>query len=108
MQNSWLIYRLEHRDMSELDFRAWIARTYLKQAEPSKSLRRPKVLASNVLPVVRFDPMRHNVIPLGHQVWKCAEEGCKLRSSQSCVKCGVGLCIMCFMPYHEKYAAARI
>ena len=67
--------------MSELDFRARIARTYLKQAKPRKSLGRPKVLASNVLSDVRFDKMGHNVIPFKRQIWKCAKEGCKSRPS---------------------------
>ena len=101
VQNFWLIYRLEHRDMSELHFRAWIARTYLKQAEPRKSSGRTKVLAPNVLPNVRFDKMGHYVIPLGRQVEKCAKR-CKSRPSQGCLKCGVGLYIKCFMPNHEK------
>ena len=96
--NSWLIHRSERSDMSQLEFRVPIARTYLKQAEVRKSIGRFKVLSS----CVRFDIMGHYVVPLGRQVWKCAMEGCKSRPSPDCVKCAVGLCIKCFMPYHQK------
>ena len=102
VQNSWLVYRSEHvSDMSQLEFRAWVARTYLKQAEVRKSAGRSKVPSSKVLPDVRFDNMGHYVVPLGRQVWKCAMEDCKLRPSQGCVTYAVGLCIKCFMPYHQ-------
>ena len=102
VQNAWLIYHLKYCEMSELDFRAWIAKTDLKHAEPRKSLGRPKVLASNVLPDGRFDKMGHYIKSFGRQVWKCTKEVCKFRPSQGCVKGGVRFCIKCFLPYHEK------
>ena len=102
VQNAWLIYGLEHRDMSELDFRAWIARTYLKQAEPKTLSSRAKVLASNVLPDVRFDKWGIMSFLYDAKFGNVLKEGCTSRPPQGCVKRSVGLCIRCFRPYHEK------
>ena len=101
VQNSWLIYRLEHDDIDHLKFRSMTARALLKKAEPRKSTEIPKILASNVLLDIRFDKIGDNVVPLGPQMWKCAMDGCKSRPSQGCVKCSIGLCIKCFLPYHD-------
>ena len=101
-QNSWQLYRLEHDNIDYLEFRSMTVRALLKKAEPRKSTGRPKILTSNILSDIRFDKIGHYVVPLGCQMWKCAMDGCKSRPSQGCVKCGIGFCIKCFLPFNDQ------
>ncbi len=102
IQNTWLLHRFDDEKMSLLSCRRYIAQTYLQQAEPRRTSGRPRIFASKVIPDVRYDNIGYYVTSLGKQSWKCAVSACKSRPSEGCVKCGVSLCIICFIPFHTK------
>ncbi|XP_068208518.1 piggyBac transposable element-derived protein 3-like [Palaemon carinicauda] len=101
IQNCWLLHRVDESNLPLLSFKRYIARTYPQQAEPRVGIGRPRQ-SSRVIPDVRYDNIGHLVEPLGKQAWKCALSCCKSRPSQGCMKCGVPLCVKCFVKYHRR------
>ena len=83
---------MENNAIAQLDFRAWIAKAYLKSTKAKKSTGSQRVFTSKVLPKVRLDEQKHYVAPLGQQVCKCTTEG-RLCSPYH---------VKCFSPYYKK------
>ncbi|XP_068232196.1 piggyBac transposable element-derived protein 2-like [Palaemon carinicauda] len=101
ISNCWLLHRVDESNLPLLSFKRYIARTYPQQAEPRVGIGRPRQ-SSRVIPDVRYDYIGHLVEPLGKQAWKCALSSCKSRPSQGFMKCGVPLCVKCFVKYNRR------
>lgn len=100
INNSWILMRMSGKNISQLDFRREIVKTYLtKYGTAPKIGGRPPIPDKRVLPGVRYDGVNH----FPKQVEKkrrCAGEGCKTIGRVICSKCNIGLCLKCFETYH--------
>ena len=98
MVNAWLLHRRieEASAMPLLEFRRYVAVTYMKM-----SVRVSQVPRSRVLPDIRYDGL-HHYVSMGEKQRRCQMEGCGGRPRSFCTKCQVVLCVLCFLPYHQQ------
>lgn len=107
IQNAWCLYRKSGNQISQLDFRRTIVQVYLKKYSTApKGTGRTPLSTSNAQQIadeIRYDRMDHLIekIP-NNKRRRCAGNSCKSSTRTQCRKCGVGLCIDCFISYHTK------
>ena len=106
IHNAWQLSRIQAKDsktdsMDYLAFRRYVAQTYLKQ---NVSSEKPipcsrKSTDKRVLDSIRYDKKDHIVIKSKTRII-CAE--CKMKTSDKCEKCNVGLHSKCFKAFHTQ------
>lgn len=107
IQNSWFLFRKAGNNLTQLQFRREIVKTYLERARnPPKPGGRPRISNSSrsfckVSDDIRFDNTGHllTAIPDGKKQ-RCAGENCKSIMRTMCIKCNVGLCLNCNINFH--------
>lgn len=109
IQNAWQLNRKSGGKMTQLMFRREIATTYLRSfGTPPKGPGRPRTSLSSVTmnrisDNLRYDKIDHLVSHTsGKKRRRCAGEGCSSSVRTMCIKCDVGLCLDCFVPFHRK------
>lgn len=109
IQNSWILYnKVTKKRIPQLDFKREVACVYLRTygALPKAAGRSscsPASTDSRVSDSIRFDRIDH--LPRHIEEKKkrrCALRGCTSIVRTECVKCNVGLCIDCFIPFHSR------
>lgn len=108
LQNSWILYKkVNNSKISQLEFKREVAMVYLKRYQnPPKSAGRSsaptQAFDNRVSDSIRLDRIDHFVKQTdGNKKRRCAMKNCKSIIRTMCVKCNVGLCINCFIPYHK-------
>ncbi|XP_022191598.2 piggyBac transposable element-derived protein 3-like [Nilaparvata lugens] len=105
MHNSWVLARKSGCSISQLDFRREIVNCYLtKFGNPRAGIGRPSIskFGDNNCRVsndIRLDDSGHLARDCNRR--RCAGE-CKGTVRSECIKCDVGLCLKCFVPFHSK------
>lgn len=108
MQNSWVLYNKTGRKISQLEFKREITNTYLKKyGVPPKATGRPPASRASsdcrISDTIRYDGSNHLVKHTdGKKKKRCGRNECKSIIRTMCAKCGVGLCIDCFIPFHSR------
>ena len=97
INNAWQLQKLcDENAWDMLQFRRYIARTYLSQygTPPQQGMRgRPQKTLSNI----RYDRIDHWVVQQEKQT-RCAL--CHTKTTTRCEKCDIGLHVKCFKNYH--------
>lgn len=106
VQNAWVIARNTGNNISQLNFRREIAQIYLKTyGTLPKAPGRPYSYSdsSRVARDLRYDKSGHLVELVPNQKRRrCAGDRCNSVGRTQCQKCQVGLCIPCFVPFHNE------
>lgn len=107
LQNSWILYnKTGRKKISQLDFKREIVNVYLRKYQNiPKATGRPSSCSfltdSRISDSIRFDRIDHLIKPTDDKKKKrCAGKHCKSIMRTMCVKCNVGLCVDCFIPFH--------
>lgn len=105
--NAWTLSRQAGNNMSQLNFRRHIVKTYLtKFRSAPSSTGRPatskfSVSGNRVSDDIRYDGIGHLLIPNPQgKRRRCAYPTCKSQTRSECSKCGVGLCLECNFAFH--------
>jgi len=108
IHNAWILAKGAGSNLPQLEFKRQIAQSYLQTfgAVP-KSAGRPSTSKasslrdSRVADDLRFDSRNHLVVSTAEgKRRRCAGADCASVVRTECQKCGVGLCIPCFAPFH--------
>lgn len=107
INNAWHIYKLTGRKITKLDFRREIVLTYLTRYKTSIKSIGPTAMSSKkssrVLDDIKYDRTDHLLgETAGKKRRRCANQGCKSVVTTMCIKCDVGLCLKCNIPFHTK------
>lgn len=105
--NAWYLYNMSHRPkMTQLEFKRAIAVHYLKTYGTEPQVGGRPALRPQSTPgfaELQHDKLNHFVVQNeGNKKRRCAGSDCKSIVRTSCKKCGIGLCIPCFLPFHSK------
>lgn len=100
IQNALILHKKSGGNLPQLEFRHDIVKTYLityrnlpKRSEPS----------AKIPDGARYDGRDHLIIPVANGMRRrCATENCTSKGRTQCLKCNVGLCVMCFATYNSK------
>lgn len=108
VNNAWIKMKKTH-DVPQLEFRRLVAQSYLRTyGTVAKTVGRPRSsdsgkTFSRVIEAIRYDGREHLVRKTPENRKKrCAGYSCNSIIRTMCVKCDVGLCLDCFIPYHVK------
>ena len=97
--NAWNHSKSCGASMTQLEFRRYIASTYLeKYGEPPLRAGRISTKSRRYSSDLRKDRTDHFIVPCNRR--RCAGEECMKHPATMCDKCDVGLCVACFKPYH--------
>ena len=110
MHNAWILGKGAGSNMPQLEFKRQVAQTYLQRyGTMPKSAGRPSTSRvsslrdSRVSDDIRFDDRGHLVIAIADgKRRRCAGGNCLSVVRTECQKCGVGLCVPCFVPFHTQ------
>ncbi|XP_025407097.1 piggyBac transposable element-derived protein 3-like [Sipha flava] len=98
IQNAWILHKKSGGNLSQLEFRRDIVKTYL--ITYSNLPKRPGPSAK-IPDAARYDGRDHLIIPVANGM-RCAADNCTSKGRTQCLKCNVGICVMCFASYHNK------
>lgn len=101
VQNSWQLSRLSGNRNTQLKFRTELAMGYINdlKSPPRSTGRKPKLIPKSE---ARYDGLQHYVQPTeGGRRRRCAKPNCKSTIRTECQKCKVGLCVKCFVAFHN-------
>lgn len=105
IHNAWILYKNSGHDMPQLEFRRRIVLKYLTAyGSKPKSPGRPRGFqtTTRVLDEIRYDRMDHLIKKTeDNKKKRCSGQGCKSIIRTMCTKCNVGLCVECFLPFHQ-------
>jgi hypothetical protein len=114
MQNAWLLHQetgdmdadiadeADHETMPSLEFRRYVAKSYLQMyATPlnKRGPKSPKPAVKRVTNAVRFDRVDHWIVEANGSP-RCAQ--CGKHTTKICEKCNIGLHEKCFKQFHVK------
>jgi hypothetical protein len=109
IHNAWILAKGAGSEVPHLEFRREIVRTYLTRYQiPPKGPGRPAASHASstdgrVSDEIRYDGLHHFVYPTEDgKRRRCAGDGCATVGRAECRKCGVGLCVPCFAPFHSQ------
>jgi len=110
IHNAWILAKGAGSTIPQLEFRRQVAQTYLQRyGTMPKSAGRPSTSKassqrdSRVSDDIRFDGRDHLVIATADgKRRRCAGGDCLSVVRTECEKCGVGLCIPCFVKFHTQ------
>lgn len=107
IHNAWILAKGAGSEVPQLEFRRQLAQTYLTRYQnPPKGPGRPAASHASstgcrVSDEIRCDGLHHIVYPTEDgKRRRCAGDGCSTVGRTECRKCGVGLCVQCFAPFH--------
>jgi len=103
VNNAWIIYKESSgTKIPKLQFCRELAQTYLIRYKTPIKFPGPVARAKNqCLNSIRMDGLDHYVAPIDKRR-RCANKPCTSVVKTICQKCDVGLCVHCFVPYHNK------
>lgn len=106
-QNAWYLYNMSHQPkMSQLEFKRAVAVNYLKTYGTQPQVGGRPALRPQSAPAfeeLRYDRIDHFIIQnYGNKRRRCAGSHCNSQVRTGCKKCDVGLCIPCFLPFHQR------
>ncbi|KAI4462958.1 transposase is4 [Holotrichia oblita] len=110
LQNSWILYnKARQSKITQLEFTREITTVYLQkyQSLPIAAGRPYSAPGSSVdgriSDSIRFDRKDHLVCHTEQKKKRrCARNTCKSIVRTVCSKCNVGLCVDCFIPFHDR------
>lgn len=100
IQNAWILHKKSGGNLSQLEFRRDIVKTYLITY---RNLPKRPGPSAKIPDAARYDGRDHLIIPVANGMRRrCAADNCTSKGRTQCLKCNVGLCVVCFASYHGK------